>query len=311
MKSTLFALLSLVMAAPFQSSASQRLIPAGSLIQCTIAEPKISSKTESVGDPIVCQVGHAGYRQHFGSSILPYDSYLVGQFEAYKDPGHLVGKGWMQLTFDRMVIEPDTIVLVNAKVVGVPGYSIDREGRIHGKGHAVKDTVEWSIPILWPIDVINLPRRGPRPTLKTETRLMLKVMDDLAIPMGGPSPGEEYNPHLLHRAPSAYTLPRSEPGSFVETSFDPSPVSDAPSVAQKPARPEYKGSDNRETVTLVFKDGRPPERVQNFMLTPTTVYVIDSSSHRIIPLRDLDLAATKETNQEAGVEFRVPGTRSE
>ena len=40
----------------------------------------------------------------------------------------------------------------------------------------------WMIPVLWPIDLINLPRRGPRPTLKAETKLTLRVMDDFGIP---------------------------------------------------------------------------------------------------------------------------------
>jgi hypothetical protein len=33
----------------------------------------------------------------YGRSTLPYGSYLEGRFEDYKDPGHLVGKGWMEL----------------------------------------------------------------------------------------------------------------------------------------------------------------------------------------------------------------------
>ncbi len=46
----------------------------------------------------------------------------------------------------------------------------------------MRDTVEWLIPVLWPIDLINLPRRGPRPVLKAETQLTLKVLDDFGIP---------------------------------------------------------------------------------------------------------------------------------
>ena len=33
-----------------------------------------------------------------------------------------------------------------------------------------------------PLDLINLPRRGPRPVLAAETRLTLKVLDDFGIP---------------------------------------------------------------------------------------------------------------------------------
>ncbi len=98
-------------------------------------------------------------------------------------------------------------------MVAVPGYNVDRYGRILGKGHAVRDIVEWSIPLLWPIDLINLPRRGPRPTLKEETRLTLKIMDDLGVPEREPyqrEPYQEESPGLLRR-PSAYRPSESQP----------------------------------------------------------------------------------------------------
>ena len=164
------ALVSLVFSTPVFASSGGHLIPAGSLISCTVAEPRISSKTTAVGDPVLCQVGHA---ERYGRSVLPQNSYLVGRFEDFKDPGHFVGKGWMELKFDRMVIEPDTVIPVDARVVDVPGYRGDNQGLILGKGHATRDIVTWSIPILWPIDLLMLPMRGPRPTLKEETRLTL------------------------------------------------------------------------------------------------------------------------------------------
>ncbi len=194
----------LLSAAP--ARAADQLIPAGSLMQCTIAEPKLSSKTTEVGDPVLCQLSHS---ERYGRAVLPFGSYLVGRFAEYKDPGHLVGKGWLELKFDRMVIQPDTIIPVSAKIVDVPGYSVDKTGRIHGKGHAVRDTVEWSIPILWPIDVLNLPRRGPRPTLKGETHLTLKVLDDLGVPL---TPGQQRDAFgLYRREPTSYTAPVLQP----------------------------------------------------------------------------------------------------
>ena len=156
-----------------------QLVPAGSIINCTIAESKVSSQTEKIGDPVMCTLGHT---ENYGRTSFPYGSYLIGHFEAYKDPGHFVGKGWMELVFDRLMVQPDTIVPINARVVAAPGYRVDNEGEIHGNGHAVKDTVEWLIPVLWPIDLINLPRRGPRPVLKPESKLTLKVIDDFGIP---------------------------------------------------------------------------------------------------------------------------------
>ena len=168
----------LLLAAPLMARASEQLVPAGSLIQCTVAEPKISSKTEAIGDPVLCGVSHV---ELYGRSVFPYGSYLEGRFEDYRDPGHFVGKGWMELKFDRLILGNNVIPFAG-KVVYVPKYPVDKEGRIHGTGHPVRDAIEWAIPVLWPIDLLNLPRRGPRPTLKPETRLTLKVMDDFVIP---------------------------------------------------------------------------------------------------------------------------------
>jgi hypothetical protein len=189
--------------------ASDQLIPAGSMVQCTVSEPKLSSKTTAIGDPVLCQVSHV---ELYGRSVFPAGSYLEGRFEDYKDPGHLVGKGWMELKFDRMILPPDQVIPLSAKVVYVPNYPVDRDGRIHGKGHAVRDTVEWLIPVLWPVDLINLPRRGPRPTLKEETRLTLKIMDDLVVPSMAPTPRDQYGfsqrPAISYSAPSRHGLRR-------------------------------------------------------------------------------------------------------
>ena len=205
MKRTSVVLLSIVLAPALYADAGEHIVPAGSLIGCTVSEPRISSKTMAVGDPVLCQVSGSRY----GRTILPYHSYLVGRFEDYKDPGHFVGKGWMELRFDRMVIEPDTVIPLDARVVDAPGYKVDNQGRILGKGHETRDIVTWSIPVLWPIDLLMLPMRGPRPTLKEETRLTLKVMDDLPVPQTTTPQPDPYG--LMHRQPSAEATPPPAP----------------------------------------------------------------------------------------------------
>jgi hypothetical protein len=236
MKSVRLALCTILFAAPVCVYASEQIIPAGSLISCTMSEPKLNSKTTAIGDPVLCRLG---FSERYGRSTLPYDSYLVGRFEDYRDPGHFVGKGWMELKFDRMIIEPDTVIPVDARVVGVPGYNVDQYGRILGKGHAVRDTVTWMIPILWPIDIINLPRRGPRPTLKEETRLTLKVMDDMEVPDGQ---APQQDPDGLYRRPSAYQPPppppAEQPPAPSPTAMDYAPAPAPPPVmAYAPAPP--------------------------------------------------------------------------
>ncbi len=204
---------------------AEQLVPAGSIIRCTVAEPKISSKTENVGDPVLCQVSHV---EAYGRASFPYDAYLVGTFVDYKDPGHLVGKGWMELKFDRMITHNDSVVPVDVRVIDVPKYPVDKEGKIHGTGHAVRDTVEWLIPVLWPIDLINLPRRGPRPVLKAETRLTLKVLDDFGIPS---EMEVEHRQALISRVPQfEQSLPQNQPA----------PQYQAPAPVQYQQPPQYQ-----------------------------------------------------------------------
>ena len=229
MKGQLFLSL-LLIAAPLSGLAEQ-LVPAGTIVQCTINEPKVSSATEKVGDPVLCQLNNV---QLYGRFTVPYGTYLVGRFEEYKDPGHFVGKGWMELRFDRLVIQPDTVIPMDARVVSVPKYSVDREGRIRGNGHPVRDTIEWMIPVLWPIDLINLPRRGPRPVLKAETRLTLKVLDDFAMP----TRQELHQQQLQDQLDERRLLSRSDPAP--EPYTPPAP----PQQSYAPPQPAYQPSYN-------------------------------------------------------------------
>jgi hypothetical protein len=216
MKRIVSTLSLLLLSTSIASYASDQLIPAGSMISCRVAEGKISSKTTAIGDPVLCTLDPV---ERYGRSVLPYGSYLEGRFEDYKDPGHFVGKGWMELKFDRMYMG-NRVVPISAKVVSTPKYNVDRDGKILGNGHAVRDTVEWLIPVLWPIDLINLPRRGPRPVLKPETALTLELMDDVGIPDRedrGDYPRQQ-QAALIERAPQ-----QPAPQQVIYQTFQPAP----------------------------------------------------------------------------------------
>jgi hypothetical protein len=158
--------------------AQDLFVPAGTLLQCTIDEPNFSSKTAAVGDPVLC---HLRSFQEFGRQVFPRGSMLGGHLEADKEPGHFVGKGYLKITFDRVIL-PAGDVPVPAKLIAARGYKVDKEGDVDGKGHAKRDVVEWMIPPLWPWKVLTLPARGPRPTLKGEEPLELRLMDDIVVP---------------------------------------------------------------------------------------------------------------------------------
>src|SRR5262249_1215313 len=70
-----------------------------------------------------------------------------------------------------------------------PHLKVDREGRIRGHGHPKRDAIEWAIPILWPVKVLTLPARGPLPALKGESRITLRLLDDVEVPATSVSSG--------------------------------------------------------------------------------------------------------------------------
>lgn len=170
--------------------AQQNVVPAGTLIHCTLDEPNLSSKTVAVGDPILCYLTTV---QEFGRIVFPRGSYLQGHVDAEKEPGHFFGKGYISLVFDHIGL-PNADASAQAKMVAVRGYPVNRDGEITGKGHAKRDAVEWMIPLLWPWKLIMLPARGPRPTLKGEEQVTLRLMEDIVVPtnLAPPATGWHY-----------------------------------------------------------------------------------------------------------------------
>jgi hypothetical protein len=159
-------------------------------------EPNFSSKTADIGDPVIC---HLAALRQFGKAVFPRGSYLGGHLEADKEPGHLVGKGYLKIEFDRIGF-PDSDIPVPSKIIAAKGYKVDKKGDIVGKGHATRDTVEWLIPPLWPWKVLTLPARGPRPTLKGEEQITVRLMDDIDVPR----PGGSLRSYERPPAPAAY-----------------------------------------------------------------------------------------------------------
>ena len=176
---SLFVSVMLCLPALATAQTKETIIPAGTLLQCTLDEPSFSSASAEVGDPVIC---HARGVQQFGHAMFPRGAYLAGRLVDSKDPGHFWGKGWLKLEFDRISL-PDTTLPVPGKIVAVRGYRVDREGKIIGHGHPRRDAIEWLIPPLWPWKLVSLPARGPRPTLKGETQVTLRLMDDVALPL--------------------------------------------------------------------------------------------------------------------------------
>ena len=302
----------------FSAAAGARevVLPAGTLLQCTLNEPNLSSKTADVGDPVLC---HLRGITSFGQQAFPRGSYLVGHLEAAKDPGHFVGKGYLRLQFDRIGL-PSGDMPLQAKVIATHGYKVDKEGKIDGKGHAKRDVVEWMLPPLWPWKVIMLPARGPRPQLKGETVLSLRLMDDVELPQvasaslparrslsirpQSDSYGEsdDSKPVLSIRSSvvtsstkvsAAVEVPRASYASFVSTSS----VSTVPAaVASKPVFILNSG-----TVLAVgsyqYQDGR-------------LTYTLEHGGGGVVSTDEVDWNATTRVNNQRGVRVTLHAGRS-
>lgn len=93
-----------------------------------------------------------------------------------------------------------------------------------------------------------------------------------------------------------------QPIPYTAENAEPAPMERARTVMAAPSL-----YDN-DAVTLVFKDGRAPEKIHNYALTRTTLYVTDGR-RREIPVASLDWAATEQANRAAGVNFQLPVTQ--
>lgn len=239
MKCRLYVVLAAsLFALTLSASAREMVLPAGTLLKCTMNEPNFSSSTVSVGDPVLC---HLHSVTEFGQQAFPRGSYLVGHLESAQDPGHFWGKGSMKLQFDRIGM-PNGDMPLDAKVISTRGYKVDKQGDIRGKGHAKRDVVEWMLPPLWPWKIIMLPARGPRPKLKGESQLTLRLMDDVQIPQVQASNGPNW--HFFGR-------PRVENDSFYQDSASSSQGVASYGASANPSR--YNTSGNNAAPRLAAR----------------------------------------------------------
>jgi len=329
----LSAVLLLFAMASSSAGAQDVLVPAGTLLKCTMNEPNFSSATAQVGDPVLC---HLSSVQEFGRNAFPRGAYMSGHLEAGKEPGHFVGKGYLKIVFDR-IGTPNTDVTVDTKIVAAQGYKVDKEGDIKGKGHAKRDVIEWMIPPLWPWKLLLLPARGPRPTLKGEQTLTMRLMEDVTIPRPGaqynsrdyrPS-ASSYKPAIYyndaretHRPPIETTLNATRNVISVDTGYQTVPQKvDAPTEApltiqpavQKIAEPSAAAAQTRHqtpssSLTLIALRSETIYAVSSYWLDGDNLdYILPSGAQAACALNDVDLARTTQLNSERGINIAFRG----
>src|SRR6202163_2980844 len=146
MKYRLYAVLAAsLLALTLGASAREMVLPAGTLLKCSLNEPNLSSASVAVGDPVLC---HLHSVTEFGQQAFPRGSYLVGHLESAKDHGHFWGKGDLKLVFDRIGM-PQGDMPLEAKVIATRGYKVDKEGDIRGKSQGQREILGLRRPPPW------------------------------------------------------------------------------------------------------------------------------------------------------------------
>jgi hypothetical protein len=222
---------------------------------------------------------------------------LGGHLQDYKDPGHLVGKGWMQLEFDRIILPGAEVVPLSAKIISAPHMKVDKQGDIHGKGHPTRDVVEWMIPPLWPIKIVTLPMRGPYPTLKGETRVSLRLMEDIEVPF----------PVARNSVPMP---PWATPSSYRSYGYSGSlQLQTAPAVSQtasvQPAsyRQRTQPAASTQMTIIALKDGSAFLAAEYWIQGGQMRCVLSGGEEKLIALEKIDLSESVRLNQERNVNF--------
>ena len=297
------------------ASAQDVQVPAGTLLRCTHNEPDLSSKTAQVGDPVLC---HVSIVQEFGRTAFPRGTYMAGHIVAEKEPGQFWGKGYLKLVFNRIGL-PNTDVPLDAKVIAARGFHVDREGDILGKGHAKRDAIEWMFPPLWPWKVLTLPARGPRPTLKGEEVLTLRLMEDVTVPRLAASSWPDWRPP----SPQASASTSSEP--YAASSYN----GRSKSRLLRYAPPSYPAMTNTSAngTYVLPSSGQAPQTsplevhqaqasqltllaMKNEIIYAVTQYWVDgdylsylrpNGASGDLSLDELDWARTTQLNSERGV----------
>jgi len=284
-------------------------VPAGTLLGCTLDEPNFSSQTARPGDPVLCKTTTSV--EMFGRSLIPRGIYLSARLKNYRDPGHFVGKGWLQLEFTSLTL-PGGSVPLDAKVISAARYRVNGDGKIQGRGHSTRDAVEWAIPILWPIKVLTLPARGPRPTFKGETRIELRLMEDLVIPESAYPTSGVLTPR------SSALQPRPDVGGAsvasshfanlwsIDTSLPTHQPMTSTSVKRYQSTPETNRgphSDAQPRLTLLVLRGGQMFLVTDYWVDNRNLDFTTGGTLHALPLDALDMPMTRQLNAERGVPF--------
>lgn len=115
---------------------------------------------------------------------------------------------------------------------------------------------------------------------------------DSEYDQGNAAPYADYESPYPDEPPLQGELPPWDPqGQQAATAWPTAPAEPAP----------------EQPLTVFFKSGRAPVKMQNYIMTGKLLTDLDASHYEQIAVDEIDVAETQRVNSAAGVKFQVPG----
>jgi hypothetical protein len=151
----------------------------------------------------------------------------------------------------------------------------------------------WMIPLFWPIKVFTLPMRGPYPALKGESRLSLRLMEDVEVPFA-----------VAHNYPAPpWKDEQSSYNSNSSSLYRPASTTQADTQAIQRVSYGAKASGDGQVTVIALQAGGAL-LAQRYWLAGSSLHCVSAAgAEQDVPLGMIDLAETVRLNQERNVEF--------
>ena len=167
------------------------------------------------------------------------------------------------------------------------------------------------VPVLWPIKIVTLPMRGPYPAFKGESRLTMRLMEDVDVPVPTAARASIPAPPWARPAsytPEAYGLLR--PASMVTREPVEPPTAgqsaaETPTLTARPVEQAATADPGTRTALVVLHGGAAFLARQYWIQGGQMHCVSEDGEAKAFPLENVDLYQTVKVNRERNVEFSL------